>query len=442
MTDNSHRFALIIGASKYKDPTLSQLKSPEADVITLASVLSDPKLGNFQVSTAINQPINELRRQIALFFRNKSKDDLLLLYFSGHGIRDDEGNLFLATSDTERDFVDFTAIPAREITNLMDRGMSKRNVLMLDCCYSGAFATGAKSALGSSIGTKNFFEGNGYGRIVLTATDSLQYAWDGNSVLGELPNSVFTHFLIDGIKSGDADLNQDGFITVDELYEFVYEKIVRSSVKQTPSKWSYKEQGEMLISLGTKKIIIKLPPDIEYALNSSYPPVRLGAVYALETICRNNNELSEIAKKKLEALRNDTNSDVANFAANALISLQKRETNIDTLSVRDSLEKQSRPAIDVIDKQTPKIDTLPKEPQATEKNLDLALETTFQNLATKKEKAILLATIQKPSENLLRQINAPAMGLLYVLQAYIAKKSSETHPNHRKPTPRSQKPSR
>ena len=84
------------------------------------------------------------------------------------------------------------------MTTRMDRSASKRLVLVLDCCHSGAFGYGAKSAPGASVGTATAFEGTGRGRVVLTATDSTQYAWEGDQVIGDVENSLFTHYLIEG----------------------------------------------------------------------------------------------------------------------------------------------------------------------------------------------------------------------------------------------------
>ncbi|MCK4900129.1 MAG: tetratricopeptide repeat protein, partial [Anaerolineales bacterium] len=74
------------------------------------------------------------------------------------------------------------------------------------------------------------------------------YAWEGDQVTGEAENSVFTHHLIQGLKTGQADTDGDGRITVDELYDYVYEQVVQQTPKQTPGKWSYKEQGEIVIA--------------------------------------------------------------------------------------------------------------------------------------------------------------------------------------------------
>jgi tetratricopeptide (TPR) repeat protein len=206
-------------------------------------------MGGFDdVDVLVNMSSHTIRRAIASFFSKKSREDLLVLYFSGHGVLDDQGRLYLAVRDTDSKLLRGTAISASYITDEMNNSFSQRQVLILDCCHSGAFARGTKGTPGASVGTASAFEGTGYGRVVLTASDATQYAWEGEQVVGEAENSLFTHYLLQGITKGEADLNGDGQITIDELYNYVYERVVRQTPKQTPGKWSYKERGEIVVS--------------------------------------------------------------------------------------------------------------------------------------------------------------------------------------------------
>ena len=252
----SRRLALIIGNSEYEDPDLARLVTPDADVDALAAVLQDPEIGGFdEVTPLVNQPAGTVRRAIARLFADKKRDDLVLLYFSGHGVLDDQARLFLAVKDTERKYLNATAMEASLITDAMDSSLSRRKVLILDCCHSGAFARGMKGVPGTSVGTMVAFQGTGYGRVVLTATDSTQYAWEGDQVTGEAQKSVFTHFLVRGLQTGEADSDGDGRITIDEWYDYVYEQVVNQTPRQTPSKWSYKEQGELVIAHNPRAVV-------------------------------------------------------------------------------------------------------------------------------------------------------------------------------------------
>jgi uncharacterized caspase-like protein len=128
--------------------------------------------------------------------------------------------------------------------------------LILDCCNSGAFPQGTKAELGGVMGMTKAFQG--YGRFVLTASDSTQFAWEGDKVIGETDNSLFTHFLVKGLE-GEADSDGDGRITVDELYDYAYDQISRVTPKQTPTK-SIQREGEIVLRQSTRIENIKPLP--------------------------------------------------------------------------------------------------------------------------------------------------------------------------------------
>jgi formylglycine-generating enzyme required for sulfatase activity/uncharacterized caspase-like protein len=256
------KIALVIANTEYQDVSFAKLTAPGKDAEEFARVLRDPELAAFDdVQVLLNESEGKTRRTVARFFANHKRDDLLLLYFSGHGIRNGQGQLFLAASDTEINLLEATSIPAEFVTYAMNNSRSQRQLLILDCCNSGAFAYGSKSAavVGKSMGIASAFEGSGFGRVVLTATDATQYAWEGDKLIGDTQNSVFTHFLIEGMK-GEADRNGDGRIDVDELYEYAYEQVVCRTPKQTPGKWSYKQQGDIVLRENLKPSEVKLAP--------------------------------------------------------------------------------------------------------------------------------------------------------------------------------------
>lgn len=76
------RQALIIAVSQYDDPSLPQLIAPEHDAKALSSVLGDKGIGDFEVTTSINQPAHEIRESFDDFFSDSKPDDLKLVYFS------------------------------------------------------------------------------------------------------------------------------------------------------------------------------------------------------------------------------------------------------------------------------------------------------------------------------------------------------------------------
>ena len=326
----SSKFALIIANTEYTDPGLSRLSAPGKDAKALGRVLDSPEIGAFDdVITLVNESTSKVGEAIDYFFSLKKPDDLLVLYFSGHGVRDEYGSLYLAVKNTNRARLRSTAIKSDFIREAMDQSRSKRQVLILDCCNSGAFAQGTKAATGVSIGTASAFEGTGYGRVVLTASDATQFAWEGDQVIGETENSLFTRFLVKGLE-GEADNDGDGKITVDELYDYVYEQIVKITPKQTPGKWSYKQQGEIVLRQSTRIEDIKpvpLPTPLLDSIENPFADIRLGAVQQLTKLLNGKNlGLARSAREALERVaKEDDSRQVSNAAAKALESIRQAE---------------------------------------------------------------------------------------------------------------------
>jgi len=80
------RYALVIGNDQYTDRKLSQLKTPAEDARELVKVMSNEKIGGFESRSLINKSESETRRELSEFLGSRKPDDLVLVYFSGHGI--------------------------------------------------------------------------------------------------------------------------------------------------------------------------------------------------------------------------------------------------------------------------------------------------------------------------------------------------------------------
>jgi len=281
--------ALVIGNDEYQDPKLSQLISPSKEAKRLAELLRLPEVGGFDdVNLIVNEPEANLRRAISRFLSIRKRDDLALIYFSGHGILDEQGLLYFAAKDTENDALNATAISAHFIRHEMNRSYSRRQILILDCCNSGAFAR-TRISVGASVGTGVAFDVNGYGRVVITATDATQYAWEDDKITGEASASAFTRFLLLGLETGVADRDNDGFITIDELYDYVYERVVHTTPKQTPVKFADKQQGNIVIARNPSINKPVVPIALQNAFESRFAGARIGAAKDIESLLHSDD---------------------------------------------------------------------------------------------------------------------------------------------------------
>ena len=242
----ARRSALIVANASYADPRLSKLRAPARDAEALARVLGDPAIGGFDLDLAVNDLEHVLRRRIGKFFADRDRDDLLLLHMSCHGLKDDEGHLYFAAADTRVDELDATAVSAEYVNRQMTRSRSRRIVLLLDCCYSGAFARGMTARAGDLVDVKERFEGRG--RAVLTASSAIEYSFEGEELSGRGNPSVFTSAVVRALETGDADRDRDSWISVSELYDYVYSAVRDATPKQRPHMWLFDLEGDLRIA--------------------------------------------------------------------------------------------------------------------------------------------------------------------------------------------------
>ena len=274
------RLALIVATSDYRDPTLHQLRAPGRDASDLAEVLGDPAIGIFDVRTLMDTPSDQLLRGIAQFCGQASPGDLLLIYLSCHGVLDDRGRLYYATIDTERSLLSATAVAAQWLTEQLDDSRAHRKILLLDCCHSGAFARGAKG--GSELALKDRFSGRG--NVVLTASGATEYSFEGANVVGEGVRSVFTRAVVDGLRTGQADCDKDGLVTVNDLYHHVYDTVRAAEPRQTPKLWAFGTEGDLLVAHSPRGPVVEpapLPEDVRLLVESSRLVVRESGVRVL-----------------------------------------------------------------------------------------------------------------------------------------------------------------
>jgi tetratricopeptide (TPR) repeat protein len=244
------RYALIVGNSQYDDKALQQLVTPGQDIEALEDVLKNPAIGNFKVEVRRDIENRKLHSDIGQFLTEGRKStDTLLLYFSGHGVVNAySGQLYLAVKDSVRDRLGSTAIPTRFIYDCIQESPAGSKIIILDCCYSGAMTTIMLAKSPPKVTLAREFEGKGI--VFLSASTAWQYAFQETDVkkLSENTLSLFTRFLVQGLKTGEADRDGDGVITIRELYDYILENVRKETSNQTPEISSIDQQGDIVIA--------------------------------------------------------------------------------------------------------------------------------------------------------------------------------------------------
>ena len=299
------RSALIVASDQYTDPGLRRLRAPASDARALAAVLRDPGIGGFEVRTLLNEPAHVVNLAVEEFFADRRPGDLLLVHFSCHGIKDEDGELYFAASNTMLGRLGATAVAAEFVSRRMNRSRSRRVVLLLDCCYAGAFERGLVARAGTEMGIEQQFGGRG--RAVITASSAMEYAFEAGELADtrEVAPSVFTSALVEGLETGEADRDQDGLVGLDELYDYVYDKVRAATPNQTPGKWTFGVEGELYIARRSRPVTTPapLPPELQQAIDSPLAGIRAGAVQELAGVLRGRHAgMALAARLALEQL--------------------------------------------------------------------------------------------------------------------------------------------
>ncbi|MBO1063642.1 MULTISPECIES: caspase family protein [Nostocales] len=240
------KIALLIAVSEYESG-LNPLPATIKDVEAMQRVLQNPEIGGFEVECLLNPDPLQMQTAIENLFLGSQRDDIVLLYFSGHGIKHDNGKLYFATKSTRKneqgELSRASTVSADFVHDIINdnRSRSRRQVIILDCCFSGAFSPGTKGEDDISLNFEKVQLG-GEGRAVLTSSTSTQYSFE----------SVYTQYLVQGIETGEADENNDGFISVHELHQYVQRKVQEG-------KHEMKPQIQAVIKEGFNIMLTKAP---------------------------------------------------------------------------------------------------------------------------------------------------------------------------------------
>ncbi|MEM8638909.1 MAG: GUN4 domain-containing protein [Cyanobacteria bacterium P01_G01_bin.54] len=247
------KFALLIGVSEYQ-PELNPLPNALHDIQALQIILQDEKVSAFDEVTVLpNSGRQAMEEAIYHLFANRQKDDVVLLYFSGHGVRDAQSlALFFATPQTQiterKTVVTPTAVAANFLQEQMGRCRSERTVVILDCCYSGAFPKNLAIKGEDRVDVEVQLGGKGCAILTSsTATQSSRAAREASEG-DERPLSLYTHYLVEGLRTGAADLDGDGRITAYELHQYTHEKVTEESPAMTPEFYPVREGHEIYLA--------------------------------------------------------------------------------------------------------------------------------------------------------------------------------------------------
>jgi tetratricopeptide (TPR) repeat protein len=235
-----HRWAIIIGISKYANPALD-LKFAHRDAVELHELLQTDSGGGFELERMrklvdAEATTANITRALRSFLIGPEPEDIVFIFLACHGSPDPRrpSNIYFLTHDTDINDIAGTALPMRELDlSLRENLLAERVVILADTCHSAAIgrAVGARGAgndgeiINAYLDEMSKAKG---GVALLTSAAANESAFEGEQWGG---HGVFTHFLLRGLR-GEADGYEgpkDGKVTVGELFEYVRDQVKRAT---------------------------------------------------------------------------------------------------------------------------------------------------------------------------------------------------------------------
>lgn len=210
--------AVLLGFDAYTDPDLPDLPAVTHNIDDLARVLTSPW------GTALPDRHCTRRQQAApatgladltsigarLVAAAEEAEDLLLVYYAGHGLIGPDGELHLSLPGTSSkpDLVAWTGVPFTLVRRTMANARADSRVLILDCCFSG-LAIGAMATTTSVV--------TGQLEVAGTCTLASSPATRPSRAPVDAKHTAYTGELLDLLWHGTADTAE--FLTLQAIHE-------------------------------------------------------------------------------------------------------------------------------------------------------------------------------------------------------------------------------
>jgi len=326
-------YAVLIGNNEFNEH--DKLSCPLYDVDGIKNVLTAQNTGLFiteNITVLKNENSSTILEALNMKLSQKQMDNLFLLYYSGHGLIFNN-DLYLAAKNTSKNekLLDSTAIPFERIYNWIKKFSWKKVIVILDCCYSGLAGNVFKSSIASQL---QMINNKAAGIFFITASsDQIAYDKSENSHY-----SLFTKHLIAGLETGEADINGDGLVSVDELFDYTYEKVIYENPNQVPRNFYIKKTSKLIIAKSGRDVTKKSADTIEHFVlelrkqQKITTPILTSVLALLE---KTRADFSELDKQRYDLL------------------LAVYESNIEAVEFVRQWNKTSKPVVQVVENSPP-----------------------------------------------------------------------------------------
>jgi len=238
------RWAVVVGISQYRSDDIPDLDYARSDARAMYDFLTSSPAGPFEEDHILHLTDEEatgesMREAMFVFLQQADWDDLVVIYYAGHGAPDPNrpDNLYLLPHDAELGSLAATGFPMWDVKTALRRQIrAERVVVIADACHSAGTTEAAIPGVSDNPIAGGFNElFTPSRRLSLTAADTNEFSLEDSRWNG----GVFTHFLVQALE-GEGDRNGDGIVTFSEAYEFVRDRVVEATEgRQHPQRTGF-----------------------------------------------------------------------------------------------------------------------------------------------------------------------------------------------------------
>jgi hypothetical protein len=238
------RVAFLVGNSTFApDAAIPNLLFPSADVQALADVLKD--VGSFnRIESLVDADNHRILTKLSEVL-HEERGALVFFYYSGHGKISDGGQLILAARNTTERHLSATGVPFTSIIALKNDFSCGRFCVVLDCCYAGLGSDHVKGSEDDQL--KAVVSGKGI--FFLGAANATTVAKED----GKLGHGVLTAAILEGLRTGQADADNDGRITGPDLFTWC-KNFARSHNYHSPVHVTRADADDLIIGFSRRRL--------------------------------------------------------------------------------------------------------------------------------------------------------------------------------------------
>ncbi|MGH3930394.1 MAG: caspase, EACC1-associated type [Pseudonocardiaceae bacterium] len=139
LPDPARSRAVLIGSSRFSHSCLPGLPAVRNNLCDLAAILTAPTGTGLSPECCVVLADETDLATVGAYLEDSAEhaEDVLLFYYSGHGVLNDRGELYLSLPSTNPERLRWTGLPLAQIREVLADAPAKNRVLILDCCFSG-----------------------------------------------------------------------------------------------------------------------------------------------------------------------------------------------------------------------------------------------------------------------------------------------------------------